>query len=117
MRPVKNMPNDFRAADLNAYAEELAVQVLDRLNVYMRMHPEEHPDFASGCARIDSAETSLKSILGKDASLVYELGDAHYTRSYALAVEIYRQGVLDGGRIYHAMISGELPVKEEQNER
>jgi hypothetical protein len=40
---------------------------------------------------------------------VYELSDAHYTRSYALAVEIYKQGVLDGGRIYHAMIFRELP--------
>ena len=111
------MQNDFRATELNTFAEDIAVQVMDRLHEYMTSHPDEHPAFASGCSRIDRAEEQLKQILGEDISHVYELIDAHYTRSYALAVEIYKQGVLDGGRIYHAMISRKLPVKEEQDEQ
>lgn len=103
------MQNDFKASELNTFAEDLAAQVMDKLHVYMAEHPEEHPDFASGCSRIDAAEESLKKIVGEESSLVYELSDAHYTRSYALAVEIYKQGVLDGGRIYHSIIFRELP--------
>lgn len=110
------MQNDFRASELNVFAEDLAVQVMDRLHVYMTEHPEEHPDFVSGCSRIDNAEGKLKAVLGDDIGLVYELSDAHYTRSYALAVEMYKQGVLDGGRIYHAMTTNALPMKEEQDE-
>ena len=31
-------------------------------------------------------------------------------------VEMYKQGILDGGRIYHAMTTNALPMKEEQDE-
>ena len=31
-----------------------------------------------------------------------------------LAIEMYKRGGLDGGRMYHAFITGELPRKEEK---
>ncbi|MBQ8618076.1 MAG: hypothetical protein IJ418_11300 [Clostridia bacterium] len=110
------MPNDFEAKRLAQFAEDIAVKTMHELSVQMLGEPDKHPDYVSGWNRIIEVEHSIEQLLGADANLVYELGEAHFKRSYALAVEIYKRGVLDGGRIYHAMISGDLPLKEVQDE-
>lgn len=110
------MPNDFEADRLARFAEDIAEKTMHELSVQMFSEPDKHPDYVSGCNRIIEVEHSIEQLLGADANLVYELGEAHFKRSYALAVEIYKRGVLDGGRIYHAMISGDLPLKEVQDE-
>ena len=37
--------------------------------------------------------------------------------SAALAIEMYLAGARDGGRVYHAIITGELPSIQKQEEQ
>ena len=107
------MALDLKADVLYQYATDVATWQMDRIECYMKRHPAEYPIFTEGLQRTDDLENRLAELCPEHAHLVEEYADAHFTRSGALAIEMYIHGFLDGGRVLHEMISRPLPSKED----
>lgn len=97
-------------ARLEGYAEDIAGYQLDNIERELQRNPDAHLEFTSAASRLKAVEAQFD--WASDPRLT-ELSEAWIAHSAALAVEMYLQGVRDGGRIYHAFITGELPRKEE----
>ena len=104
--------------DWKAWLREIAYERIDQIECQLNACPEAFPEFADAAGKLDAAmeETDVHP----DARLT-ERDDLWMTYTAVLALEMYLAGTLDGGRVYHAFITGELPViqkrKEEQDEQ
>ena len=107
------MALDLKADFLYQYATDVATWQMDRIECHMKHHPADYPIFTEGLQRADELENRLAELCPENAHLVEEYVDAHFTRSGALAIEMYIHGFLDGGRVLHEMISRELPGEGE----
>lgn len=84
----------------------IAAERVETVERQLAAHPEEHPQFASVdkelTAMLDETEEHPDSkATARDNLWMMYTG--------ALAIEMYLAGVRDGGRVYHAFITGELP--------
>ncbi len=104
---MKNDRNWLESTE--AYAFHIATEQLDRIERDLAAHPNVHPDFARTAAALDVLMSALDS---QSDPRLNELADVWMDYSSALAIEMYMYGVRDGGRIYHAFATGELPKKE-----
>ena len=111
-RQVKRMALDLKADVLCQYATDVATWQMDRIECHMKRHPGDYPIFTEGLPRADELENRLAELCPEHAYLVEQYADAHFTRSGALAIEMYIHGFLDGGRVLHEMLNRELPGKE-----
>ena len=104
--------------DWKAWIMEIAYDRMDQIERQLNTCPEAFPEFADAAGKLDAAMDETDK--HPDAKLT-ERDDLWMTYSAALALEMYLAGTRDGGRVYHAFITGELPAiqkrKEEQYEQ
>ena len=99
------------------WIREIAYDRIDQIERHLNASPDAFPEFAAAAQKIDAAMEETDA--HPDAKLA-ERDDLWISYSAALALEMYLAGTRDGGRIYHAFVTGELPViqkhKEDENE-
>ena len=104
--------------DLKAWIREIVYDRIDQIERQLNASPEAFLKFADAASKLDAAIEETDAY--PDAKLT-EQDDLWMTYSAALALEMYLAGTRDGGRVYHAFITGELPViqkrKEEKHEQ
>ena len=99
--------------DWKAWIREIAYERIDQIERQMNASPEAFPEFADAADKIDAAME--KTDAHPDTRLT-ERDDLWMTYSAALALEMYLAGARDGGRIYHAFTTGELPSIQKHEE-
>ena len=101
---------------MNSWMEwirEIAYDRIDQIERHLNASPEAVPEFAAAAGKLDAAmgETGTHP----DAKLT-ERDELWMTYSAALALEMYLAGTRDGGRVYHAFITSELPTIQKREE-
>ena len=99
--------------DLKAWIREIAYDRIDQIERQLNASPDAFPEFAVAAEKIDAAMDETDA--HPDAKLT-ERDDLRMTYSAALALEMYLAGTRDGGRVYHAFITGELPAIQKREE-
>ena len=103
--------------DWKAWIREIAYERIDQIERKLNANPDAFPEFVAATQKIDTAMDETDA--HPDAKLT-ERDDLWMTYSAALALEMYLAGTRDGGRVYHAFITGELPTiqkcEEEKHE-
>lgn len=111
------MPSDKAATDLlgelERYATDIACWRVEAIENGMRKAPDDFSDYSQALTDIEREKASLIQKLGGDDFALEPLLNALMAYHGELVFEVYKRAALDGGRIYHAFITGELPVKEE----
>ncbi len=88
------------------WIENIVVERTEAVERELIAHPEEHPQFAS----VDKELTAMLDETEEHPDSKATARDNLWmTYTGALAIEMYLAGVRDGGRVYHAFITGELP--------
>lgn len=104
--------------DWKAWIREIAYDRVDQIERQLNACPEAFPEFADAADKNDAAMDETDA--HPDVKLT-ERDDLWISYSAALALEMYLAGTWDGGRIYHAFVTGELPAiqkhKEDENEK
>lgn len=95
-----------------AFAFQIAMEQLDRVEADLKAHPDEHPDYHRAVAALDEIQSRISP---RTDTRINDLSDAWMDYAGALAIEMYLYGVRDGGRIYHAFVTDELPKKEDMD--
>ena len=101
---------------MNSWMEwirEIAYDRIDQIERQLNASPEAFPEFAAAAGKLDAAMDETDK--HPDAKLT-ERVDLWMTYSAALALEMYLAGTRDGGRVYHAFITGELPAIQRREE-
>ena len=96
------------------WIREIAYERIDQIERQLNASPEAFPEFAAAAQKIDAAMDETDA--HPDAKLT-ERDDLWMTYSAALALEMYLAGTRDGGRVYHAFVTGELPTIQKREER
>ena len=103
--------------DWKAWVREIAYERIDQIERHLNASPDAFPEFAAAARKIDAAMDETDE--HPDTKLT-ERDDLWISYSAALALEMYLAGTRDGGRIYHAFVTSELPTipkhKEDANE-
>lgn len=107
------MALDWKADTLHRYAVDAATWQMDRIECHMKRHPADYPVFTEGLQRMDELEHKFADLCPDHTHLIDEYANAHFARSGALAIEMYIQGFLDGGRVLHEMLDRSMPSKED----
>ena len=99
--------------DLKAWIREIAYDRIDQIERQLNASPEASQEFADAASKLDAAMEETDT--HPDAKLT-EQDDLWISYSAVLALEMYLAGTRDGGRIYHAFITGELPAIQKREE-
>ena len=99
--------------DWMEWIREIAYDRIDQIERQLNASPEAFPEFAAAAEKIDAAMDETDA--HPDAKLT-ERDDLWMSYSAALALEMYLAGTRDGGRVYHAFITGELPAIQKREE-
>ena len=99
--------------DLKAWIREIVYDRIDQIERQLNASPEAFPEFADAASKLDAAMDETDA--HPDAKLT-ERDDLWISYSAVLALEMYLAGTRDGGRIYHAFITGELPATQKREE-
>lgn len=94
--------------------QTFAVERVDQIERYLIEHPLEFPQFTEAVQMIDAAMEETDSHPNPELT---ERDNLWMSYSAALAIEMYLAGARDGGRVYHAIITGELPSIQKQEEQ
>lgn len=98
-----------RLAVIRDYAWQLAGEQVNRAELYMRRNPDQHPEFQYALQEVAKAEQKISKLA--DDFVAEEFSDAYMSFASSLAMECYLRGVMDGARLYHAIIHHEIPAK------
>ena len=93
--------------------QTFAVERVDQIERYLNEHPLEFPQFTEAAQKIDAAMEETDSHPNPE---LMERDNLWMSYSAALAIEMYLAGARDGGRVYHAFITGELPAIQKREE-
>lgn len=104
------MANDPWQEQFEAYLIDIAGQQLDVVGLELKNNPEAYPEFTQAAQWLDAMEAPLEA--GRDCEMLAH-SEAWMAYAAALAIEMYLHGARDGGRIYHAFITNELPTKKD----
>ncbi len=109
------MPKEQHAFpdDILRYATDVAVWRVEDIENDIRRAPDDFPDYAKALTDIEREKASLIQKLGGDDFALEPLVNAMMAYHGELIFEVYKRAALDGGCIYHAFITGELPAKED----
>jgi len=99
--------------DLKDYAADIACGRVEAIERFMRAVPERYADFNRSLADIECEKGALIQKLDDDALALEPLLLAYMAYHSELVFEVYKQAMIDGGRVYHAFVTQELPMKEE----
>ena len=97
--------------DLKEYAYDIANWRVDHIESRMEKAPDDYPDFAAASKALDEEKERMIQKLGGDFRELEPLTRAFLTYQSILIYEVYTQAVMDGGRVLHAFVTGELPAK------
>lgn len=111
------MPNErFNPAllgELGTYATDIACWRIEAIEKVMRQAPDDFPEYIGARERIEIEKAKLIQKLGGDDFVLEPLMNAIMAYHGEVVFEVYKQAVLDGGRICYAFLTRELPMKEE----
>ena len=113
---LKALPADIAQSDLYEYATDIADKRMNTVEREMQKHPELYPVYARAYEAREIQEQEFEEKYRCDPMDIDGLENAMNAVEVELALEMYKRGVLDGGRIYHAFVTGELPRKEDTHE-
>ena len=94
--------------------QTFAVERVDQIERYLNEHPLEFSQFTEAAQKIDAVMEETDSHPNPELT---ERDNLWMSYSAALAIEMYLAGARDGGRVYHAIITGELPSIQKQEEQ
>ena len=95
------------------WIREIAYDRIDQIERHLNASPDAFPEFAAAAQKIDAAMEETDSHPNPELT---ERDTLWMSYSAALAIEMYLAGARDGGRIYHALTTGELPTIQKQKE-
>ncbi len=99
--------------DWKVWIREIAYDRIDQIERCLNASPEAYPDFAATDGKLDAAMDETDA--HPDAKLT-ERDELWMTYSATLALEMYLAGTRDGGRVYHAFVTGELLATQKREE-
>ena len=97
--------------DLLEYAADIADQKMNAAEREMQHDSEAYPEYARALELRDAAVEQLIQEQHCDPMVVDRLESAMTAYGAALAIEMFKRGFMDGGRVCHAFMTGELPRK------
>ena len=110
------MPNEASIpdllGDLECVSTDIACRRVEEIETSMRHAPDVYPEYTKAREDIEREQASLIQKLNGDDFALEPLIKAMMAYHSELIFEVYKQAVLDGGRIYHAFVTNELPIKE-----
>ena len=95
------------------WIKEIAYEHIDQIERQLNASPDMFPEFTEAADKLDAAMDETDA--HPDAKLT-ERDELWMTYSAALSLEMYLAGIRDGGRVYHAFITGELPAIQKREE-
>ena len=95
------------------WIREIAYERIDQIERHLNATPDVFPEFADAAGKLEAAMDETDK--HPDAKLT-ERDDLWISYSAVLALEMYLAGTRDGGRVYHAFITGELPAIQKREE-
>ena len=97
--------------ELEKHAYDIASWRVDHIECLMENAADDYPEFAEAAKALDAEKERMIQKLGGDYRELEPLTNAFLTYQSLLVFEVYVQAVLDGGRMLHAFVTGELPAK------
>ena len=80
--------------------------------IYLRQHPGENEDYDSALASLREVEAEMDKKL--DCRFADDCRSAYMNYAGSIAMEVYMRGVMDGARLYYAIVSRELPYQQDE---
>lgn len=96
------------------WIRDVALNRIDTVERDLRVHPERSPLFDNAVRELHAALDETEE--HPNAALTAR-DDLWMGYTAALALEMYLAGARDGGRVYHAFVTGELPGREIQERK
>ena len=90
------------------WIREAALSRIDTVERDLRAHSERSPSFGRALRELHAALDETEANPNEELTARDDLWMGY---TAALALEMYLAGARDGGRVYHAFITGELPGK------
>lgn len=87
------------------WIQNIALDRIDQIERHLNSNPDLFPRFTEAARKIDDAMAQTEAVPNADLTARDDLWMSY---SAALALEMYLVGARDGGRIYHAFVTGEL---------
>ena len=100
-------------SDWYNWIQSIALERIDAIERHLNTSPDLFPRFAEAAQRIDAAMEKTAAHPNEELSARDDIWTAY---SSALALEMYLAGARDGGRIYHAFVTAELPSIQKHEE-
>ena len=100
-------------SDWYTWIQNIALDRIDEIERHLNTNPDLYPRFTEAAQRIDAAMEKTAAHPNEKLSARDDIWTAY---SSALALEMYLAGARDGGRVYHAFITGELPSIQNHEE-
>ena len=88
------------------WIREAALSRIDMVERDLRAHPERSPSFGRALHELHAALEETEAHPNEELTARDDLWMGY---TAALALEMYLAGARDGGRVYHAFITCELP--------
>ena len=99
--------------DWYGWIQNIALDRIDQFERHLNSNPDLFPRFTEAARKIDGAMAQTEAVPNADLTARDDLWMSY---SAALALEMYLAGARDGGRIYHAIVTGELPSIQKHEE-
>ena len=96
------------------WIREAALNRIDAVERDLRAHPGRSPSFDRAARELHAALDETGAHPSADLTARDDLWTGY---AAALALEMYLAGARDGGRVYHAFVTGELPSMEIQERK
>lgn len=96
------------------WIREAALSRIDTVERDLRAHLECSPSFGRALRELHAALDETEAHPNEELTARDDLWMGY---TAALALEMYLAGARDGGRVYHAFITGELPGKSIQKRK
>ena len=99
--------------DWYAWIQNIALERIDAIESHLNSNPDLFPRFTEAARKVDAA---MAQTAERPDDALSNRDDIWTSYSAALALEMYLAGARDGGRIYHAFTTGELPSIQKHEE-
>ena len=100
-------------SDWHPWIQNIALDRIDEIERHLNTNPDLLPRFPEAAQRVDAA---LEQTAAHPNDALTERHALWTAYSSALALEMYLAGARDGGRVYHAFVTGELPEIQKSEE-
>ena len=96
------------------WIRDAALNRIDTVERDLRAHPGRSPPFDRAARELHAALDETGAHPNAELTARDDLWTGY---AAALALEMYLAGARDGGRVYHAFVTGELPGREIQERK